>query len=108
MLKVLESNNQYFSKKDIDLVRLYVQETKKYPLLTREEEQKYGKHLQLYPEIMDILSVAKINNNVETVLNLDKILAEKKITYNRETFSCNGICKSIKNKWTKKRRVFRI
>ena len=89
MLKVLESNNQYFSKKDfskkdIDLVRLYVQETKKYPLLTREEEQKYGKHLQLYPEIMDILSVAKINNNVETVLNLDKILASITIEEERE------------------------
>ena len=84
MLKVLESNNQYFSKKDIDLVRLYVQETKKYPLLTREEEQKYGKHLQLYPEIIDILSVAKINNNVETVLNLDKILASITIEEERE------------------------
>ena len=84
MLKVLESNNQYFSKKDIDLVRLYVQETKKYSLLTREEEQKYGKHLQLYPEIMDILSVAKINNNVETVLNLDKILASITIEEERE------------------------
>ena len=63
---------------------MYVQETKKYPLLTREEEQKYGKHLQLYPEIMDILSVAKINNNVETVLNLDKILASITIEEERE------------------------
>ena len=60
-LKEIKSNNQEFDK--IDIVKLYIQETSKYPLLTKEEEQKYGKHLQLYPEIMDILSVAKINNN---------------------------------------------
>lgn len=97
-LKEIKSNNQEFDK--IDIVKLYIQETSKYPLLTKEEEQKYGKHLQLYPEIMDILSVAKINNNIETVLNLDKILAS--ITIEEEREYITNILTSYYNNYGKK------
>ena len=69
---------------EIDIVKLYIQEASKYSTLTRKEEQKYEKYLQLYPEITDILSKVKINQNTETILNLEKILASIKTEEERE------------------------
>ena len=73
------------SNKDISSVsssQLYTNEIKKYPLLTREEEQKYGMYLKLYPKIEELISKRKIKGNIEPVLNLEQILAS--ITTHKE------------------------
>ncbi len=66
------------SDKDISSVtssQLYTNELKKYPLLTREEEQKYGTYLKLYPQIEELIYKREIKGNIEPILNLEQILA---------------------------------
>ena len=81
------------SDKDISSVtssQLYTNELKKYPLLTREEEQKYGTYLKLYPQIEELIYKRKIKGNIEPILNLEQILASI-TTYKEKDYITNAL-----------------
>ena len=58
-----------------DLVRLYLNEIMCYPLLTVSDERKYGKDLKLYDQVEDIICLREINDHLEPMLYLEKVLA---------------------------------
>ena len=73
MLNSLEE--QEIAGETTNLIRLYIKEIIKYPILTIEDERKYGKDLKLYSQVKDIICKRKINHHVEPMLYLERVLA---------------------------------
>lgn len=79
----LESSSEE-SYNTIDIVNVYLKEMGKYPVLTDEEVKKYGTDLKLYSKISDLISKKTINNHVESILNIDIVLASIKTEEERK------------------------
>ena len=73
MLNSLEE--QEIASETTNLIRLYFKEITKYPVLTIEDERKYGKDLKLYNQVKDIICKREINHHVEPMLYLERVLA---------------------------------
>ena len=67
-----------------DIITLYLKEISKYPVLTDEEVKKYCTDLKLYSKISDLISKRTINNHVESVLDIDIVLASIKTEEERK------------------------
>ena len=74
------SEEQYIQ----DIMKLYLEEIGKYPVLTDEELKKYGTDLKLYSKISNLISTRTINNHIEPILNIDIILASIKTEEERK------------------------
>lgn len=67
-----KTGNIKVDKLNEDIVKQYLNEATKYPLLTKAEEQKYGKDLKLKNDI-DIVTKKEIKNKIEPILDLETI-----------------------------------
>ena len=67
-----KTGNIKVDKLNEDIVKQYLNEATKYPLLTKAEEQKYGKDLKLKNDIV-IVTKKEIKNKIEPILDLETI-----------------------------------